>query len=55
MVASVPLPAHIDEAALRAASDWSFDRASPEQVTLSLLVVHRGQHHPTSATRRAST
>ena len=42
-VASHPLPAHVDEAALQAASDWSFDRASPEQVTLSLLVVHRGR------------
>ena len=43
MVASAPLPAHVDEAALQAASDWSFDRESPEQVTLSLLVVHRGR------------
>ena len=38
-----PLPAYVNEAALRAASDWSFDRESPEQVTLSLLVVHRGR------------
>ena len=42
-VASHPLPSYVDEAALRAASDWSFDRESPEQVTLSLLVVHRGR------------
>jgi CubicO group peptidase (beta-lactamase class C family) len=28
--------------ALRAASDWAFDRESPEQVTTALLVVHRG-------------
>ena len=42
-VASHPLPSYVDETALRAASDWSFDRASPEQVTLSLLVVHRGR------------
>ncbi|MCY4599433.1 MAG: serine hydrolase, partial [Acidobacteria bacterium] len=42
-LASNPLPSYIDQAALRAASDWSFDRASPEQVTLSLLVVHRGR------------
>ena len=41
-LASAPLPAHLDAAALQAASDWSFDRESPEQVTLSLLVVHRG-------------
>ena len=45
-VASHPLPAYIDENALQAASDWSFDRASPEQVTLSLLVVHRGRIIP---------
>ena len=43
MVASRPLPAYIDGDALQAASDWSFDRDSPEQVTLSLLVVHRGR------------
>ena len=42
-VASHPLPSYVDETALRVASDWSFDRASPEQVTLSLLVVHRGR------------
>ena len=33
----------VDAAALQRASDWAFDRESPEQVTLSLLVVHRGQ------------
>ena len=33
----------VDAAALAAASDWAFDRESPEQVTLSLLVVHNGQ------------
>jgi CubicO group peptidase (beta-lactamase class C family) len=33
----------IDEAALQAASDWAFDRPTPEQVTLSLMVVHRGK------------
>ncbi len=38
-----PLPAGISAAALQAASDWSFNRSSPEQVTLSLLVVHKGQ------------
>ncbi len=37
------LPSEIDAAALQAASDWAFDRASPQQVTLSLLVVHRGK------------
>lgn len=34
--------ADIDAGALRAAADWAFDRESPEQVTLSLLVVHDG-------------
>ncbi|NIW23894.1 MAG: serine hydrolase [Gammaproteobacteria bacterium] len=42
-VADAPLPASIDETLLQAASDWAFDRESPEQVTLSLLVVHDGQ------------
>ena len=36
------LPAGVDPVALQEASDWAFDR--PEgQVTLSLLVVHKGQ------------
>ncbi len=38
-----PLPANVDAAKLQAASDWAFDRPSPEQDTLSLLVVHKGQ------------
>lgn len=29
--------------ALQAASNWAFERESPEQVTTALLVVHRGQ------------
>jgi CubicO group peptidase (beta-lactamase class C family) len=33
----------IDLAALDAASDWAFARDTPEQDTLSLLIVHRGQ------------
>ncbi len=37
------LSPEIDQAALQAASTWSFDRESPEQVTLSLMVVHKGQ------------
>ena len=36
-------PADVDAAALQAASDWAFDRESPHQITLSLLVVHGGQ------------
>jgi CubicO group peptidase (beta-lactamase class C family) len=43
LVTKEPLPANVDAAALEAASDWAFDRESPEQVTLSLMVVHKGQ------------
>jgi CubicO group peptidase (beta-lactamase class C family) len=42
MVAAKPLPAKVNAAALQAASDWSFDRESAEQVTLSLMVIHKG-------------
>ena len=42
-VEDAPLPAVIDQAALNSASDWAFDRESPEQVTLSLLIVHDGR------------
>ena len=42
LVGPSSLPAHIDEDALQAASDWAFERESPEQDTLSLIVVHRG-------------
>jgi CubicO group peptidase (beta-lactamase class C family) len=38
-----PLPPGVDAAALKAASDWAFERESPEQVTLSLLIVHGGR------------
>ncbi|NOX70602.1 MAG: serine hydrolase [Gammaproteobacteria bacterium] len=38
-----PLPASVDAARLRAASDWAFDRDSSEQDTLSLIVLHRGE------------
>lgn len=37
-----PLPSGVDPAALQAASDWAFERESPEQVTLSLLIVKGG-------------
>ena len=40
--ASRQLPPTVDATLLEAASDWAFDRESPEQVTLSLLVVHGG-------------
>ncbi|MCZ6915579.1 MAG: serine hydrolase [Gemmatimonadetes bacterium] len=39
----LPLPPYVDADALAAASNWAFDRESPEQVTLSLMVVHKGQ------------
>jgi CubicO group peptidase (beta-lactamase class C family) len=38
-----PLPRGVDAGALAAASDWAFERETPEQVTLSLLIVHGGQ------------
>ena len=37
-----PLPPGVDAAALQAASDWAFVRESPEQVTLSLVIVKGG-------------
>ncbi len=43
LVEERPLPSYIDPAALAAASDWAFDRESPEQVTLSMMVVHNGR------------
>jgi CubicO group peptidase (beta-lactamase class C family) len=42
-VENAPLPANIDPQALQAASDWAFNRPSPEQVTVSLMVVHKGR------------
>lgn len=38
-----PLPGNIDRAALEAASNWAFDRETPEQNTLSLVVVYKGE------------
>ncbi len=43
LVPEETLPAEIDGDALQAASDWAFERESPEQVTLSLIVVHGGK------------
>ncbi len=37
-----PLPPDVNAAALQAASDWAFERESPEQVTLSLVIVKGG-------------
>jgi CubicO group peptidase (beta-lactamase class C family) len=33
----------VDRAALKAASDWAFERDTPEQDTVSLVVVHKGR------------
>lgn len=41
-VSKKPLPKGIDKAALEAAAKWSFERESKEQVTLSLMVIHKG-------------
>jgi CubicO group peptidase (beta-lactamase class C family) len=41
--AMASLPQSMDAATLKAASDWAFERESPEQVTLSLLVVQDGK------------
>jgi CubicO group peptidase (beta-lactamase class C family) len=43
LIESHPLSKLIDEAKLQAASDWAFDRETPEQNTLSLLVLHQGK------------
>jgi hypothetical protein len=43
LVAKEPLPAGVDAAKLQAASDWAFNRPSPDQNTLSVLVVHKGK------------
>mgnify|MGYP001814197471 FL=1 len=43
LVPVATLPQGVDAAALQAASDWAFERETPEQVTLSLLVVRNGR------------
>lgn len=42
VVEQKPLSGDIDPVALQAASDWAFDRESPQQVTLSLVIVYKG-------------
>jgi CubicO group peptidase (beta-lactamase class C family) len=42
LVPDKPLPGYINEDELQAASDWAFVRDTREQVTLSLIVVHKG-------------
>ncbi len=43
LVEDTSLAPKIDAAMLQAASDWAFDRDTPQQVTLSLMVVHGGK------------
>ena len=43
VLVSQPLPSGVDPVALQTASDWVFERESPEQVTLSFIVVHDGE------------
>ncbi|MBE9538863.1 MAG: serine hydrolase [Proteobacteria bacterium] len=43
LVADKPLPASVEAISLQAASDWAFDRDTPEQVTLSLIVLQHGE------------
>ena len=42
LVGKKRLPGNIDANALQAASDWTFERDTPEQDTLSLMVVYKG-------------
>ncbi|MDW3648312.1 MAG: serine hydrolase [Bacteroidia bacterium] len=37
------IPKMVDKEALAAASDWAFERESSEQVSLSLIVMHKGK------------
>jgi CubicO group peptidase (beta-lactamase class C family) len=43
LVKKTALPSNVDAKALQAASDWAFVRESAYQVTISLLVVYKGQ------------
>ena len=43
LIVNTSLPTEVNVSALQAASDWAFDRETPEQDTLSLLVVYKGQ------------
>ncbi len=43
LVEDMTLPAGVDAQALQVASDWAFDRESPYQETISLMVVHKGK------------
>jgi len=43
LVPTINLPKGVKATELLAASDWAFNRATPEQNTLSLIVVHKGR------------
>ena len=43
LTARIKPPQNIDADALITASEWAFNRATPEQNTLSLLILHKGQ------------
>ncbi len=43
LVQNTGLHSNVDADALQAASDWAFDRDTPEQDTLSLIVAHDGE------------
>lgn len=42
LVEDTQLPDNVNALALQDASDWTFDRDTPQQLTLSLLVVYKG-------------
>ena len=43
LVPPIKLPKTIDVKGLDAASNWAFERATPEQTTLSLVILHKGK------------
>lgn len=43
LIDGVTIADNVNMSALQAASDWAFERSTPEQDTLSLLVVHKGK------------
>ncbi len=43
LIEDQPLPPGVDQAALAAASDWAFHQQSDKVITLSLIVVYKGQ------------
>ena len=42
LIEDAGIPANVNETALYAAEQWAFERDTPEQKTISLLVVHKG-------------